>query len=318
MGRVVSLVVFAFGALAAPADDVSSPVPPPWGRVTAKTLEGRLEAFSRFFLGRPYAFHSALGEGPDGRFDQNPLERFDTFHCVTYLETVVALAVAKNEADFATILRKIRYRRGEIAFEKRNHFPELDWIPNNIRNGVFRDVTREVAGSETTWLATAKVDRGAWYRFMGPDRLVLPGADEATRAARLEELHHLGDGIRPVKASIRYIPLHVLFPQPPPTAEQPLDATVPENTALFSRIENGTVVSIVRPNWNVLKVIGTRMNVSHQGFLFRIDGVLYLRHAKREVGKKITQEPFVDYLRRAIAFKTIGGIHLLKVVGRPK
>lgn len=290
----------------------------PLTEVRAKTLEGRLEAFSRLFLGRPYAFHSALGEGPEGYFDQNPLERFDTFHCVTFLETVVALSLAKNEADFRDVLRKIRYRQGKIAFESRNHFPELDWIPNNVANGVFRDVTAEVAGKETTWLAKATVDRGAWYRFMGPDRIVLPNADDATRAARLDELHHRGDKLKPVKASIRYIPLHVLFPQPPQTAEKPLDATVPENTELFGRIENGTVVSIVRPNWNVLKVIGTRMNVSHQGMLFRKDGVLYLRHAKREVGKKITQEPFVDYLRRAIAFKTIGGIHLLKVVGRPR
>jgi hypothetical protein len=109
-----------------------------------------------------------------------------------------------------------------------------------------------------------------------------------------------------------------LFPQPPPTGESPRDATVPENTAIFDRIPNGAVVSIVRPNWNVLKVIGTRMNVSHQGLLFRVNGVLHLRHAKREVGRKVTQEPFVEYLRRAIAFKTIGGIHLLEVIGRPR
>lgn len=290
----------------------------PMAQVKAKTLDARLEAFSRLFLGRPYANHSALGEGRDGHFDQNPLERFDTFHCVTYLETVVALALARSEDDFREVLRRIRYRKGEIRFETRNHFPCVDWIPNNIANGVFRDVTKEVAGTATTGVAKAKIDRGAWYRFMGPDRIVLPDADSATRATRLEELRHRGDKIRPVTGSVRYIPLHVLFPQEPQTAEKPLDATVPENTELFGRIENGTVVSIVRPNWNVLKVIGTRMNVSHQGFLFRIDGVLYLRHAKREIGNKITQEPFVDYLRRAIAFKTIGGIHLMKVIGRPK
>jgi hypothetical protein len=303
-------------ASAPPADPSSEPHP--LVVVKARPLEARLDAFSRLFLGRPYTFHSALGEGPSGRFDQNPLERFDTFHCVTYLETVVALALARDEADFRDVLRRLRYRRGEIAFEKRNHFPCLDWIPNNVANGVFRDVTERVAGPGNTAVARAQVDRKAWYRFMGPDRLVLPDADDATRQERLDELRRLGDGFRPVRASLRYIPLHVLFPQPPATMESPLDATVPENTAIFDRIPNGAVVSIVRPNWNVLKVIGTRMNVSHQGFLFRVNGVLHLRHAKREVGRKVTQEPFVDYLRRAIAFKTIGGIHLLEVIGRPR
>ncbi len=314
LGRVFLLlgVLTGLGAVGVPAEKH------PIDLVKAKTLEGRLEAFSRLFLGRPYDTHIALGDGPDGRYDQNPLERFDTFHCVTYLETVIALSLAKDQDDFRNVLRKIRYRKGEVAFEKRNHFPCIDWIPNNEKNGVFKDITRDVAGTEKTWVAKATVDQRAFYQFMQLDRIILLDADDATRVQRLEELRHLGDKMKPVKSTLRYIPLHVLYPQEPATAEKPLDATVPENKAVFDRIENGTVVNIVRPNWNVLKVIGTRMNVSHQGFLFRIGDVLYIRHAKREAGRKVSQEPFVDYLRRAIAFKTIGGIHLLKVIGRPK
>jgi hypothetical protein len=64
----------------------------------------------------------------------------DGFDCVTYIETIVALARASNVANFTGWLRKIRYEQGRIRWELRNHYMTL-WIRNNVRKGVIRPVS---------------------------------------------------------------------------------------------------------------------------------------------------------------------------------
>jgi hypothetical protein len=65
------------------------------------------------------------------------LEGFD---CVTYLETIVALARASSADDFADLLRRIRYDHGRVQWRRRNHYM-TDWIRNNLREGILRRVS---------------------------------------------------------------------------------------------------------------------------------------------------------------------------------
>jgi hypothetical protein len=64
----------------------------------------------------------------------------DGFDCVTYIETVLALARASNVDDFIEWLRKIRYEQGRIQWERRNHYMTL-WIRNNVREGIIGPVS---------------------------------------------------------------------------------------------------------------------------------------------------------------------------------
>ena len=64
----------------------------------------------------------------------------DGFDCVTYIETIVALARACDVDDFVEWLRRIRYERGRIQWERRNHYMTL-WIRNNVREGIIRPVS---------------------------------------------------------------------------------------------------------------------------------------------------------------------------------
>jgi hypothetical protein len=61
----------------------------------------------------------------------------DTFDCVTYVETVLALSFASNADEFQEWLRKIRYEGGRIAWERRNHYM-TGWIRSNKRAGLLR------------------------------------------------------------------------------------------------------------------------------------------------------------------------------------
>ena len=102
-----------------------------------RSVAGRIEVFSRQFLGYPYQSDPLIGSAETAEVFTTSLEGFD---CVTYLETVVALACAANVDNFADLLRRIRYDKGRIQWDRRNHYM-TDWIRNNLREGILRRVS---------------------------------------------------------------------------------------------------------------------------------------------------------------------------------
>src|SRR5208283_4449517 len=97
----------------------------------------RLDVLSRHFLGHSYKPNPLIGSADTAEVFTASLDGFD---CVTYIETIVALAGASNVDDFTEWLRKIRYEGGRIQWERRNHYMTL-WIRNNIREGIIRPVS---------------------------------------------------------------------------------------------------------------------------------------------------------------------------------
>jgi len=96
----------------------------------------RIDALSRHFLGHSYKPDPLIGSADTAEVFTASLDGFD---CVTYIESILALAFASNVDDFIEWLRKIRYERGRIQWERRNHYMTL-WIRNNVRNGIVRPV----------------------------------------------------------------------------------------------------------------------------------------------------------------------------------
>jgi len=97
----------------------------------------RIDVLSRQLLGRPYKPNPLTGSADTAEVFTASLDSFD---CVTYIETVVALARASDVDGFTEWLRKIRYERGCIQWDRRNHYSTL-WIRNNIREGIIRPVS---------------------------------------------------------------------------------------------------------------------------------------------------------------------------------
>jgi hypothetical protein len=98
---------------------------------------GRIDLLSREFLGRPYMSNPLIGSADTAELFTASLDGFD---CVTYIETVVALARARGVDDFVEWLRKIRYEQGRIQWDRRNHYM-TGWIRNNVRNGILEPVS---------------------------------------------------------------------------------------------------------------------------------------------------------------------------------
>lgn len=252
-------------------------------------LVDRITRLSTVLLGAPYV-DGASGEGKEGEFDQDPIFRFDEFDCTTYVETVIAGALSKTPSDFLPNLTNIRYKNGDVSFVNRNHFPSADWFPNNRSR--LTDITAKVGGADTKQ-ASAVIDKKSWYQHMTMDRLQLISANEAQEKLFLNALQHAGDDFKPEIATLDYVPLTELFLPIKNKAGKVSGTKV--NIAMLNRIPTGSIISMVRPNWNLKNVIGTNMNVSHQSILIRKDGILYLRHAS-EIKKKVVDENFTQYL----------------------
>jgi cell wall-associated NlpC family hydrolase len=97
----------------------------------------RLERISAHLLESPY-LNNPLGGGPD--VQESLVIRFDGFDCVTYVETVLALAGSRAADEFSDALREMRYAGGKVAWHSRNHYM-LDWIRNNRRRGIVKNIT---------------------------------------------------------------------------------------------------------------------------------------------------------------------------------
>jgi hypothetical protein len=101
------------------------------------SIGGRIDILSRRFLGSPYKSNPLIGSPEQAEVFTASLDAFD---CVTFIETVLALARASKAGEFSEALRRIRYGRGRIEWQRRNHYM-TDWIRNNVREGVIRPIS---------------------------------------------------------------------------------------------------------------------------------------------------------------------------------
>ena len=97
----------------------------------------RVAAISAKFLNLPYLEHPLIGSLETAEVFTASLAGFD---CVTYVESVLALARAATPREFVDNLRRIRYADGVVDWRKCNHYM-TSWIRHNRRAGIVRDRT---------------------------------------------------------------------------------------------------------------------------------------------------------------------------------
>lgn len=267
-------------------------------------ISSRLEAISAQFLGKPYLL-GALGEGPAGDYDQYPLYRADAFDCETYVDTVLALALANNPHQFEIYINQVRYRDGNVSFTDRNHFTCLDWNQNNQRQGFVKDITTTIRNQQNQPVAKfahALINKPSWYDHMSTKNIRLSNATLKEQSQRLQSLKIAGSQLKTTLSSIAYVPFSALF-----------DKTGKANMYLFNQIPNAAIVEIIRPNWDLTKEIGTHLNVSHLGFVFWKNGTLIFRQASSTL-KGVVDVPLIEYLRKAQKSPTIRGINIQIII----
>lgn len=111
-----------------------------------RPLPELVAAAGRAFLGAPYEPETLERTGAE-----ELVVNLRAFDCVTLVENAVALALMIRAGQtgfdqFAALLARIRYRNGQLdGYPSRLHY-FTDWLRDNGRRGIVRDVTRELGG----------------------------------------------------------------------------------------------------------------------------------------------------------------------------
>jgi hypothetical protein len=105
-----------------------------------------MEAIGISFLGTPYVAHTLEAPGPE-----HLVINLQGLDCTTFVENVLALSrcVTLGQTTFDAFtqqLQHIRYRSGVIqGYPSRLHY-FTDWIGDNERKEIVRDITRDLGG----------------------------------------------------------------------------------------------------------------------------------------------------------------------------
>lgn len=110
------------------------------------TYGDTLVAIGKSFLGTPYVAKTLeVGE------TESLVINLQGLDCTTYVENVLAIGVLLSQGKtgletFAGVLRSIRYRDGELkGYPSRLHYFS-EWIANNHKKGLVKDMTEELGG----------------------------------------------------------------------------------------------------------------------------------------------------------------------------
>lgn len=268
------------------------------------TLAQRLLFFSESFLTMPY-LSGALGEGPQGCFDQQPLYRHDCFDCVTYVNTVLALTFSATLDDFKQWMLRLNYYQAKPLYQHRFHFVSVDWNPNLQQQGILNDATDQIDDQHNHAIAlTAEtiIDRSSWLRHHKKEHIKLLASLTAKQLSqRLQALHALADQLPTQPVSLTYLPLAKLFDQNGDAIE-----------SIFQQIPSPSIIEIIRPNWPLREKIGTDLLVSHLGFSYKKENHIMFRHASQLINK-VQDITLSDYLKKYLHHLTIKGIHIEKI-----
>lgn len=100
----------------------------------------RIDFISKKFLNTPYQESTLIGDINTPEVFVINLEGMD---CMTFIEYIEAMRLSGSYVEFTENLRKVRYRKGEVAYECRRHF-FTDWVgytPQTVE-----DITTTIGG----------------------------------------------------------------------------------------------------------------------------------------------------------------------------
>jgi Protein of unknown function (DUF1460) len=233
-------------------------------KVRALPMGERTAWFGQMLLGTPYkGFTLEIDDHIEA-----PSVNLVGLDCWTFFETALAFARMVEEPPEQwtpeTLLRYIemdRYWGGECdgTYLSRIHYLE-DWLHDNARRGLIRDLTRSLGGINVTNSAIEMTHNWKKYRYMrnNPD---------------------LRAGITDLESRLRRQPL----------------AMIPKSrvAAIEDQLHNGDIIGIIGYD-------GEKYGTTHVGIAIRKDGILCFMHASapHNFGKVVIEARLSDYLSK--------------------
>ncbi len=124
-------------------------------------ISQRIDFISRALRGTNYRGYTLIG-GPHRA--EKFVVRDDAFDCVTFCETVLAAAIAREPGEFEPALRTIRYHNGDVAWRERNHY-FFEWSQHNVENKTCRPIVMD---------GSVELDKTVfWHKELGKRRFAM-------------------------------------------------------------------------------------------------------------------------------------------------
>lgn len=229
--------------------------------------------YARHFLGLPYVVHTLEVADPECLVVN--LRELD---CTTYVETVMALTMTHRQggrtfADYTRNLQRLRYWNGRIdGYTSRLHYFTW-WMHDNLRKGIFTEVT-----DERYFTAPLRVNNYYMSRHADAYKFLKGHPDRVDRIRVLERQYNGPDG--------HYLPAR----------------NVGLSAQKLSCIHDGDLVAIVTTK--------AGLDYSHLGIaVWGKDGRLHMLHASS--AKKRVIEDTRDLRTYLSSISTSVGIRLL-------
>ena len=226
----------------------------------------------------------------------------DAFDCLTYVETILALAHSYNSSTFKAQHIAIKYTGSIPQFSTRNHFANIQWNTNAHQLGWLTDYTNDIHNQKQqpiTRLLRTDINIPGWFNALASNDALWHRYTQQHLTPDIQtQLHQLAHNSQITQSVMTYIPY-----------KQLIDAHGTMPSAITEQLPPFSVVEFVRKDWPHNNTLGTRLDVSHIGFLIHTNHQVILRHAS-EVAGAVIEEDFGRYLLGLSKQPSFAGIHL--------
>lgn len=214
-------------------------------------LNRRLIEVSSEFVGRPFKL-GPTGEGlvaPLGL----PIATLREFDCLTFVETVLGIALSASAEQTLSIIKVLRYGDRRPSFSSRNHFAGVDWIPSAIKYGLLR----HALPAENYKNVRITIRRKEWCRKLVTNPMYKALLTSGDSRSQLGCGAHRGNS----SYDFKFIPMQELNES--------------------KHLREGLILTILRPGSPQNIYAGGGDHVSHMGFILQRDGRWLVRGASQ-------------------------------------
>lgn len=290
-----NVLIMGYNDVAAPEKNFEKVLKEIDRRISAGDILGAfMEAFE-VGLGTPHDWGVA-GEGKEGEFDRDLEVYLDRGNCVTWTEQVLAMIGSGGTYDgFFDQLMEIRYKDGIKEYGERNHFQEVDWIPNNIEAGFITDIMTYLLGGIPT--VTATNNKKNWYELKNSLDGDFSDLTEEEYEERLDKLRQLGANMEEETVSLGYYPFDKMYVS--------FEGGYKINPDFIERLPPIVIFNIVNEGLSINDADGswvTDLVVNHVGFIVKDEpGHLMAVHSTPMTDAALSimaEEDFLSFLQR--------------------
>ncbi len=237
--------------------------------ISEKNIGGVISQIAYSQIGKPY-----IGGTLDIDQEEKLIYQFDGYDCLTFVETVLALAriTVKNKVTleaFKHELTSIRYNKGIInGYASRSHYTS-EWISSNKQLGIIKDLSKELGGELMTNEVNFMSTHPQFYKALTADSTLISHIEKNEAVVNNTQRY--------------YIPKSKL-------------------EACDNKIQSGDIL--------VIATSKSGLDYSHLGFAYRPKSTkkLHFLHASSNEKKVILDGEFSKYLdksKSAIGFSLI-------------